>query len=867
MSQSLSIGALHEQSQEGKHQNEEDYENIQEEILETDEIPEIFIFRDFESLQTNVQMMNTTISNECFLLLNSISKSRPVNRTNIEKTYSKIHKIIKTFNSYFKNICILWLNEYSFKEKPNTIQLAYVMHDHVPFKGHYNITKIQLTNKKQLSSMLINIDPRENEFLEKRMGAFSYGFVCDNKHVKGFKHHIRALGISSDNRSIEIERDGTTVTIYELNLIAETMLKLIFENYTFPSKLLFTNIPFPKGELYYFPSSAVNMVTTEIYKYTVPTQESFQDYKRRILKNNSVYGLLSLLGKPQNKIFKYNEFGDIPVLEPTIESILELKKIQKFVGGAYYPSMLCRKLYEVLKQFPIINIQDPIFDFSKLDYALSTSYVDEAEYKIENREFKLEDFLSIYIDGIYSLFTSPGELPTMDALLVTLISNLNSNNRFCVQCGGGAFKIVGNIGKKNDCDSRIYVWNNNVDAYKQTIHDIKVEFMKLIYFLENNNYYNSTFLLFLGNYWIEIKKKEIRFREHTLMSGFPAHLLSIDVVSIVIIRKNKVEPHNGEQTNVVGDEVCSFEHYSAVFDIVIKNVDTKAEFEYVSKYKMEVQLDEMKSRGGGQTFGRHKDQPITHESIDFDEDSDDEDSSEPQIYIMNLLALLKTILETFEKKLNLYNRALQGKIDKDIERIHETLLIFERIHGIDIHNCVVHLNKMKTYIDENKFTLSQQMLANNSQFDILVNNLTEVLNEFIEDCETNNNRGPVTLNPDYVQYGIYETGTNIDIIKTFFSEITIKGVSYSSYSRYDLNVKPQDLIKEKTKQQKGLLKKIEENQKRRKERKSIQFDEKRGIDNVSNKTKESKKSLTRKNKIVLKNSKENQRKTKGRKSI
>jgi hypothetical protein len=814
----------------------EDMENIQEEFLEIDELSETFIFGDLISLQENVRTMNTTLLNECEIFKNSMNNSNGSIVSN-ENLFSKIKGIINNFNRYFKNICILWLNEYSFIQKPNTLQLAYVIDRPQKLeKGLYFTLKPQYTNRKQVSSMLINPPLRENEFSQKRMGAFAYSFILDKNVEAEFNQYLITMNVSSEDR---VKTEDEDVYI-ELNLIAELMLKLIFENYEFPSNLLFSNLPFPEiDDLYYFPGCAVNMATTEIYKFA--SQEDFETYKERILQDPSIYGILSLLGKPQNKIFKFMEYGEIPSLKPTIESILELKKIQKFIGNAYYPSMLCRKLYEVLKEAPIQNVND--FDFDKVDYALSTKYVDEVNAKITNGTFTLEDFLSIYVDGIYCLFTSPAGQPTMDSMLVKLIYELNqTENIFCVQCGGGAFKIVGNIGKKNDCDSRIYVYEDSLggtELYNQTVDAIKVEFMKLIYYLENNGYYTSTFLLSLENYSIEIKKKALRFREHTGKSGFPAHLLSIDVVSIVTIRKNT--------DNTI---VCSFEHYSAVFDIVMKKVQNEDDFVYVCDYRMNVHFDENMVRGGGpgQSIFQIPNETMKEESGE----ENDEDDSEKEIYIMNLLALLKTILETFENKLNLYNRVLQGKIEKDIERIRETLLLFHNVDNTIVTSVTQSLNDLDSYIKNNKQILVQNMLNNDSVFDNLVIDVTTKLNVFIENCESNNNRGPTTLNPNYVQIGNYETDKIIDEIKTFFVETEIKGVFYSTYNSGSPN--DQEVKKTEKQKEKKIEKKVEDFIERGTQKRKGIVGKLRGLFQTQSRKKNEKnqgKSSSKKNRITL----------------
>lgn len=826
-----STGAIKEQNIQENKQDEEDYENIQEETIETDEFGETFLFKDFKSLQKSVEIMNETLENECNLLLNSVSSATnaiPLNANNINDMRMKIHQLIFRFNTYFNNLCILWLNEYSFSENPNSIKLGYIINNQITFiKGHYSAKLMQYENIKQRPSMIINTPLREESILEKRMGAFSYGFICNNANVDEFMNQLNAKNITHENRNAQITgADGNPINVFELNLIAELLIKSIFEKYKFPENFLFINIPFPKTakKLHYFPSSALNMLTTEVYKFK--SQESFEHYKRDIMQRSDIYGLLSILGKPQNKIFKFNKFGEIPILEPNIESILELKKIERFVGNAYYPSMLCRKLYEILKQTRIINIEE--FDFSKLNYVLSTGYVSDIQYKINHNEMTLEDFLSIYIDGIYSLFTSPQGLPSLDSLLFKLIYNMNSENTFCVQCGGGAFKIVGDIGKKNDCDSRLYVLTNNANAYSGVVNSIKVEFMKLIFYLEGNNYFNEKFVLCLGDYWIEITKKEIRFREHTLTSGFPAHLLSIDVVELICIKRNNaIIQSNGNIVNEPGTEICCFDHYSAVFDIVIKEIKTKSEFEYVKTYKMDVQIDakmQQQNRGvnnysviqqsspeSGVEIVKMNNSPISSDLIQLEKNGSE------LVYIMNLLALLKTILETFESPLNLYNRALQGKITKDIERIEETLKIFEQTHSINISKSLSSLHIVKEFINTNMNEIPKKMLNDDREFNSLIGNLLKDLQEFIANCEDNYYSGPITIDSRYIEVGNYEPTIDIDEIKTFFMGKTVKGIFYANYksksTAYDeqsqakRELKISDFVESKTEARKDIINK------------------------------------------------------------
>jgi hypothetical protein len=176
---------------------------------------------------------------------------------------------------------------------------------------------------------------------------------------------------------------------------------------------------------------------------------------------------------------------------------------------------------------------------------------------------------------------------------------------------------------------------------------------------------------------------------------------------------------------------------------------------------------------------------------------------------------------------------------------------------------------MKGYIDANKTILSQKMLANDKDFDDLVNNLTGVLDEFIEFCETNEFRGPEHLDMRYVESGSYDNPeTTIEKIKTFFSEITIKGVSYSTYMDIEKQKRLQEKAEEKEREkQEKRVKKAEETIKRGKETRRYLFDKIRGIAFGTKKKSEPKRSLTRKkDKIILpkssKGSKGNKGKTK-----
>jgi len=873
----LSVGAINELTDESRIIEEEEYANI-------NETEESILFENFDHLKTNVGIMENTILRECQLLLGSIKREYIIDKDlesiikNINLAKQHIKGNIEFINQVFSNICVVWLNEFSFLQKPNTIQLAYIINP--PYMQLPSVSKnfskklIQLTNRRQKSTMVIQLENRLDEFSVKRKGAFSYGLEYGmpmgrsiEKGVKSFLNQTQNIhGNSVDiTQRYEIINMGTRENkhLFELNLIAEILLKNIFENYDF-SKLIsqyddlrrstdstnplhpefiFSNLPFSNiDRLYYFPGSAVNMVTTEIYKFNSQRQQGFEDFKSQLLLNGNVYGMLSTLGKPQNKILRFDRFGEIPVIVPDLNTIETLHQIERYVGKQYYPSMLCRKLYEILKVTPVLNISDYRLIFlEKIDYVLSRSYIDEYNAKIENASFTLEDFLSIFIDGIYSLFTpSENSRYTLDSMLVYLIYILNQYKYFCIQCGGGGFKVVADIGKKSDNDSRLYVIIDDVDGDEtldSAVNIVKEEFKKLIYFLEQNKYYQNTFLLHLGNYWIEIKKKDIRYREHTPQSGFPAHLLSIDIVYNVCIKHNTHE-------NIPGSVICNFEHYSSVFDIVIKSI-FKDKLEYYLKSKMVFDESESISK------------PLVNvnnyliESQDQIKSSDLMAVSEPHnlnyVYIMNLLGLFKTILETFESQLNLYNRALQGKLKKDTERIGQTLVQFEKSYKIDISSIRQILVELDNYIDENITNIPKEMLStsekivvvedltqdkqieilntHNGSFIGIINRLLIQLKQFIYFCEEKKLYSPRPITEKYVEVGFYEHNIDIDRILIYFVTKVIKGVEYTTYIAFEPGKVVEDSKVEKKK-------KIKDTISRARDKRNETLSERRGLKSV-----------------------------------
>ena len=244
---------------------------------------------------------------------------------------------------------------------------------------------------------------------------------------------------------------------------------------------------------------------------------------------------------------------------------------------------------------------------------------------------RLDEFISLFIDGWSSLFANYNGLPPLNHLLGKLVNKLNSDLTLCAEKGGGAFSCFGE-GKKVDFDSHLYYVNMDYNSLRSIIDG---EFSILKQYLDANNYFNIIFEVEIGEYTIIIKFKETRIRHHTEKSTFPADLTSLDIMYDICVCKNN-------------RQICCFVHTTAAFDLVVTSVNTKDELEYKSDHYV------YKSRG--------------------------------HCNILYLSELLRTIKDTFSDDVNFLNRINQGKINKDFERIKRVIQIF-RENGLNEEVC------------------------------------------------------------------------------------------------------------------------------------------------------------------------------------